>query len=352
MDSLWNLDNHNDMKDMIKTLDIFLEKILKDKAKGLSNGLTYGKAGLAIYYAIKSNQDKSAQRLYNKYINDILAHVSESSPMTLENGLLGMCLSIDMILKYYKKGNPDYVLGDIDSLIYRKFCINQSREHQSTDNYIDAMYYLSCHLRLSLHGKERRQLFIRESMVWIDHVYSCLPPNFFEEPLPFNLFHKPLLFLDSLASFYTQGIHCDRICHILNEMAYSLHLPTQHANRLALLYVVKKICTTVKGLSDYWFEFADVLANNISVERIFKKEIKNRQIFFVDGLSGIYMLMLGCNRLYGYELFRIDIGYYFRRIMDSDVTRKLKKEIPYEAYGLNGYWGIYLFYEHLQNSIQ
>lgn len=205
---------------MKKTVDIFLEKVLKDKAKELSNDLPYGKAGLAIYYAIKSDHDKSAQRLYNKYINDILAHVSESCPMTLENGLLGICLSIDLILKYYKKGNSDYVLGDIDSLIYRKFCIDHSSQYQSVDNYIDALYYLSCHLRLSLHGKERRLLFIRESMVWIDHVYSSLPSNFFEEPLPVNLINKPLLFLDSLACFYSQGIYCDRICHILNEVAY------------------------------------------------------------------------------------------------------------------------------------
>jgi hypothetical protein len=336
---------------MKKLLDVFLEKSIMDKNKDLSNDLFYGKAGIAIYYAIKSNQDKSVQKFYNKFVNDILANVNENTPMTLEKGLLGVCLSIDIILKYYKKGNPDYVLENLDSMIYSKFCINQYKEHQSLDNYIDALFYLSYHLKLSLYGKERRQLFIRESMVWIDYVYSYLPSNFFEEPLPFSIIHKPLLFLDSLECLYTQGIHCDRICHILNEIAYSLNLPTRHANRLALLYVVKKICITVEGLSVYWFEFADILTNHISMERIFNKEIKNRQIFFGDGLSGIYLLILGCNRLLGYKKFNIDINYYFRRVMDSDVTKKLKKEIPYEAYSLNGYWGINLFYEYLRNAI-
>ena len=269
--------------------------------------------------------------------------------MTLENGLFGICLSIDIILKYYKKGNPDYVLEDIDSLIYRKFYISQSNEYQSSENYIDALFYLSYHLKLSLYGKERRQLFIRESMVWVDYVYSNLPSDFFEELLPFNIIHKPLLFLDSLVCLYSQGIHCDRICHILNEIIYSLNLPMQHANRLALLYIVKKTCITVEGLSDYWFEFADILSNNISMERIFNNEIKNRQIFFINGVSGIYLLMLGCNRLFEYNMFNIDTDYYFRRIMDSDVTKKLKKGIPHDAYSLNGYWGINLFYEYLKN---
>ncbi len=330
-------------------INTILNKKIISQSKELSDGLFYGKAGLAIYYAIMSNRDKSVKKLYNDFINDILTNVSENTPMTLLNGLFGICISIDIILKYYKKGNPDYVLQDIDSMIFRKFNTDQTKDYKNIDNYIDALFYLSYHLKLGLHGKERRQLFIQESMVWTDYVYSNLSPYFFEEPLPFYILHKPLLFLDSLTCLYSQGIHCDRICHILNEITYSLYLPTQHANRLALLYIVKKTCITVSGLSDFWFEFADILSNNISMDRIFNNEIKNRQIFFINGVSGIYLLMLGCNQLFEYDMFNIDTDYYFRRIMDSDVTKKLKKEIPPGAYSLNGYWGINLFYEYLKN---
>ena len=67
----------------------------------------------------------------------------------------------------------------------------------------------------------------------------------------------------------------------------------------------------------------------------------------MDGVSGVYLLMHIYNKLAKQELFYIDREYYYHRIMNSDITKKLKSEVPLEAYGLNGYWGIDIFYKYL-----
>ena len=106
----------------MKTInDPELLQILEKEYPHLENGLLYGKAGLAIYYAELSNRDHKFDKIYNRLIQDILSSVSKNTPIELNRGLIGICLAIDLILHFYNKGNPENVLEDVIPEIYKSY---------------------------------------------------------------------------------------------------------------------------------------------------------------------------------------------------------------------------------------
>ncbi len=336
---------------MITELESFLDNVIVQKYKYIPNDIMNGKAGLAIYYAsIGTYKDKN--KLYNRCVNDVLTGIPDDTPISFENGLLGICISIECILSNYKNGNADYVLSDLDSKIYKEFSLGIAKNGETLDQFIEVVFYISIRLKYSMKNRRQRSLFMKISMYWIENIYSRLSLGFFKEPIPFKINQPFLLFVDSLIRFYNLSIYKNRIVHILNEMAYNAlpNIPCLHANRLALLYVVKKACVSIPELSEQWHESASILSQNISIDKILNNEIQNRQIYFLDGLSGVYLLMIGCNRLFGYNYFNVNKDLYFRRVMDSDTTKKLKKEFSLASIGLNGYWGIYLLYKYMNKN--
>jgi hypothetical protein len=331
-------------------LEAFLDKKMLQNYKYISNDIVYGKAGLSIYYAIMGRMNKDKKKMYKKCINDVLTKISDKTPISLEKGLLGVCLSIDYILSKFKKGNSDYVLSDLDSKIYREISLGIANSYMNFTQFVEMLFYVSTHLKLGVKNKTKRVVFEKASIELVENIYSCLPIDFFNEPIPFNINHPPLLFLDSLIRLHSLSIYKERIVHILNELGYNVlsSIPSLHANRLALFYIVKKACICLPELPNQWHECASILSQNISLDKILNEEIRNRQIFFLDGLSGVYLLMLSCNKLFGYNYYKVDKNLFYRRIMDSDTTKSLKKEILLNGFGLNGYWGIHLLYEYMK----
>ena len=55
--------------------------LLEKQYNNLEDGLLYGKAGLAIYYARLSNYDPAYNAIYNRLIEDVLSKVSDKTPI-------------------------------------------------------------------------------------------------------------------------------------------------------------------------------------------------------------------------------------------------------------------------------
>ena len=93
--------------------------LLEKQYDNLEVGLVYGKAGLAIYYANLSNEDPAYKAIYDRLIEDVLSKVSDKTPIEFPRGLLGISFALDIILHFFKPGNPDSVLNDLDAVIYK-----------------------------------------------------------------------------------------------------------------------------------------------------------------------------------------------------------------------------------------
>lgn len=333
------------------TLDRFLLKIvLKNEKEIPGNGLVYGKTSYAIYYGLTSQENKSFSKIYKHFLEDVSNKITIEDELNIETGLLGVCVGIDFILQKIEKGNVDDVLEDIDKHIYTTVCSTLHQyDNKGFYTYTQILLYLAYRLGHSMADKEKRTLFITEAISCINRITGIeMPIHLMEGPINFTLNNPILFFIEGMVRLYEMGIYRARIIHIFEEMATKFVFPKLHANRLAMLCAIKHACNVIEEIPVFWKDIHQILFNSISIEKILNEELLNRSIFFMDGVSGVYLLMYIYNKLSKKDIFFIDKEYYYQRIINSDVTKRLKQEMPLEAYGLNGYWGINLFYKFMQ----
>lgn len=330
-----------------------LLSLLNHQYENIENGLLYGKAGLALYYARLSSSDKAYNATYNKLINDILAITSNNTPIDFSRGLLGIGVAIDLILKYYKKGTSDYVLEDIDATIYKNLDINNQKIQIDMNLVSEGLFYIALHLKYGIKNKTKRNLFIRKAKSLIEYIYSEQQFDLFKETIPGQLLTKDFFFLYSLTLLYEQEIYKDRLCHICDELIYKLFsaTPILQFNKLKRVFLVSKILSTVSDLSSSWEEYQKSLVSQISIHQLIYVDLKDRQLHLNDGLTGVFLMMEKVNEYSGSQLLSIPWDYYYSKVKLSSMKEDLSKEnLPIYDLGLNGFWGINYYSETRSKS--
>ena len=132
--------------------------LLKKQYDELEDGLVYGKAGLTIYYACLSEKDPTYKTIYNKLINDMLSKVSDRTPIEFPRGLLGIAFALDVIMHYFKPGNPDNVLDDLDAVIYKSLFKESNKQPIDMNLAVEALFYFSLHLKLGIRSKVKHRI--------------------------------------------------------------------------------------------------------------------------------------------------------------------------------------------------
>jgi hypothetical protein len=329
--------------------------MLEKQYNNFENGLLYGKAGLALYYARLSSMDKSYNTTYNKIINDLLSKIDNNTAVEFSRGLLGIGLAVDFILKFYKDGNPDYVLEDIDAIIYRSLDMNDHKKNIDVDIAAEGLLYIVLHIKYGIKGKTKKEIFVKKAISLLEHVYAEKQNNFFHESVPSQLFTKEFFLLYSIASLFEQGYYTDRIVHICNELIYELSssTPILQFNRLVRAFLVSKIVSTIKGISTLWNEFAELQIRQISIDQLINNECKNMQLNLSDGLTGVYLLMEQINKCYPYPIFNISWDYYYKKVQNSLIKERIQKDdIQLYDMGINGFWGVNYCVDTRCNNIE
>lgn len=328
---------------MIPQKESNLLSILEKHYDNFENGLLYGKAGLALYYARLSNMDKLYNHVYNRIIKDLLSKVNNNTPIEFTRGLLGIGIAIDIILNFYKKGNPDYVLDDIDAIIYKSLDINNHEKRIDAGQVAEGLFYFVLHIKYGIRNKKKRGIFVNKAIALLENVYSKNNVNYLEEAIPGQLFTDEFFLLYSLASLSEQGYYTDRIMHICNELIYQLvhTTPILQFNKLVRLFLMLKIKSSVNGISKLWDESLDSLLHQISIEKLLHYECKEKQLNLSDGLTGIFLLMEQINKLSEKSVFDVPWEYYSERVQRSSIREHVQQDdFPIYDLGINGLWGI------------
>ena len=171
------------------TDDTMLELLCKQYEK-LEDGLVFGKAGLAIYYARLSNEDPAYKIMYNRLTDDLLSKVSGKTPIELTRGLLGIALALDFIMCYFKPGNPDIVLDDVDAVIYKNLDKGRDMKPLDLPLAVEGLFYLSMHLKYGIRCSSKRRIYCRKAINLLNDICLAMPIDFFQEPIPFNMFNR------------------------------------------------------------------------------------------------------------------------------------------------------------------
>lgn len=320
-----------------------LLNILNQQYDCLEGGLVYGKAGLAIYYAKLSKEDAAYKRVYNRLIDDILSKVSDKTPVEFSRGLLGIAFALDIIMHHYKPGNPDYVLDDIDALIYKS--LDKGRDMKPLDANLAAegLFYLSTHLRYGIKNKTKRRIYADKAMQLLNDLCITLPVNFFQEPIPCNVFNRSLFLLYAIGNLYEQNIGSQRIEHICDDLIYELatNVPILHFNRLERFFLVTRLISLGCAKHPDWKEYKKLLLDSLSLERLFNEECANNQLALSDGLTGAMLLIIGANKYSPTTFTDIPWKFYKDRLNQCDTLTKLNgKKTPLYKYGVNWLWGM------------
>lgn len=323
--------------------DEHLVAFLKNISDCMEPGLIYGKAGLALYYARLSNMDKTYSSIYKKLIDDLLANVSRSTAIEFPRGILGIAFAVDLILKFYKKGNPDYVLDDIDALIYKSLDLNY-KQTVETGMAAEGLFYMTLHLKYGIRGKYKKKIFTRKAMELLEYTYSGITDKGFRESVPINIFTTEFFFLYSVATLAELGYYKDRLTHICNELIYILYscMPVQRFNRLVRLFTVVRIQSAVSGLGSLWNRYTALLRDQIDEDSLVNIDCKTNQLALSDGLTGVFLMMEQVNKYGLVRPFCYSWAYYKERVEKSELWNNLQTDsMPMYALGLNGLWGIH-----------
>jgi len=333
----------------MKLFDKFLNKHFLDNYCKLDRSLFYGKAGLAIYYSVKSKDGLQSKNCYSKVIDDLLTNTPKSLPMSIQKGKLGLYLAIDYITTHIEKKNSDIVLEYEDVYLYQNISsnFNMQDKKEILNLSVETLFYISIRLKNSLRNKTKRLIFINKSIELVERVYSEADSLFYMEQVPYSIINHKILYLDALVRLYSLGIYRDRISHLLYEISYRLRIPTLHSNKLLLLYETIKVNRVVDSVPIVWKDFQEVLYKSISMNRIYHVEMREMHISFINGISGIFLLQLLCNKENGERLFELDKEFYYNRISRSLNSIDIKREAPFSLMGLNGFWGMNLLYEQI-----
>lgn len=313
----------------------------------LGNGLLNGKPGILIYYAKKSKQSACFEKKYKKMESDIFSHINYDVPCRFD-GLIGITLSITWILAFWRRGNADYVLKEIDEDIYRNTMSFINRGEYNNEQETEILFYIVQRLKYGLYGRERRRIFDHFSKFLLEHIYAHLNSEISKEKIPFDILNHKFLYLIALVELYELGFYRKRIQRIIYEISFRIQaLPYALGNKLMLFLFCLKAKKTIGGDVGKWSEIENSLYNSLGCINIHTLELPNNNLSLSNGLTSFYLLSFLCNSTNRHAIFNIDANEYRHEIIKRLLSIKRNNPNAMLPLGLNGVHGFDFLYSLL-----
>lgn len=315
-------------------------------------GLFDGKAGICLYYFITGKYLNSSQRTEyaNILLEDIYNNISPKAPIDLTSGLTGISLMLAYLIHHgYSQGDVNIVLKKIDNHIYKIACnaIEMDLNKKASVPLIDVLIYTIMRYK-EVNDEDEKWLLKRLIVDLFNYIYINKTDSFFWEPLPFSIQYPLCQYLWALTEIYKIGIEQKRIKYILREMHYIVFAqkPILQANRLVLSLISSIIGREIE--LSHWTDYADSLMSNIDIQYILNEEMHDKNIFPINGIIGIYFLIMEYNKLNTKKIF-INEYNLLRRILNSSAWERAEKDKKYfKTHGtLKGFLGVLLFIDYI-----
>jgi hypothetical protein len=322
-----------------------------EEESAITLGLAGGKMGLCIYFYILSQTYKniSYKKTAAKLLDEIFENIDAINTYDVKTGLAGIGLGIDYLIKNdFVKGNANEILSDVDDLIFKHLTYSRKIDFSSQ---IHILYYLCIRFKDRKEGGENQYLHKELIIQTINNLYEHLPTNFQEEPLTYTTDYilPQLLFI--LSEIYRLDFYNHRLVKIIEEVSYSVLsiFPLLDSNKLYLLWAMNTLNTHIQN--KHWQKHIDLLKENIDLNIILNHELRNKNIYFNDGLTSICFFV---NKLIHYfdnkelKLFRMQA---ISKIENSQIWTLLNDNQQYfEKYiGLyEGFTGVFLLIHKLR----
>lgn len=352
------------MQSVLEDKDYFLIDRLLEQIDTYPIGLVYGKMGLCVYFYYLSRWEKNckiekcAENLLDDIISQLLKY-ADMSDVTVETGLAGLAIGLNHLVdKKFVEGDINEILGDVDSLIFKKLAFLKSDaigKSVSKTDLLHLLYYL--YVRYNRQESFGYRYIFQELMIkTIEMLKDDLHPDFFSEPLSFSIKDYQLpFFLYMFGKIYGLNFYKDRITKILSEYVNLILAvyPISQANRLFLLWGIISVKPCLLEYEVKIESHIRLLKNGIDVNYIVNTELGNQDVYLADGLSGVYMLLSYLQMEHPEYCIDYDPKIFFERIKGSSIWESLlEKDFYFRRYSrlLEGFPGAHLVLLHIKNS--
>jgi hypothetical protein len=315
----------------MKLSDIDINKIKKDIERSRVFSLSKGVLG-AILCCYLANDEEFSTEWREKQLQRIIDNIWSIKKLTnIEYGLSGIGAGIQYLLeKGYVDGDPDDVLSEIDTFLFRKCSLGINQ----TDNNISVLLYLFIRLKYGLKEEKNRYLFIELCKDLINKIYKDEQNDLFCEPLPFSINYSLACYLYATCLFYDMDVYKNRIIKIWNEIinkVITIH-PYLDANKLYMSVVANEVYK--RSSLSKWKDYHNCLLNNISITRIINNEFGDQQVLFKCGLAGFSLILLKLSSN------NINMDNHLENIIERMNNSSIWQEYKEDIYGLDGYMGV------------
>lgn len=331
-----------------------LQKTLKQTE---TIGLLEGKMGACVYYFMMGGKDPLSPMTQKgeALLADILRSMHGTRELSVAAGITGVALGVTYLIKNkYVEGCLNEILEDVDNFVYRSLCYSKDDRDGNYYNVplIDILAYQLQRYK-DLEEGYRKELAKEMLIILFNQIYIQREPDFYHEPLPFNLKNQVCIYLWELVELYRLGIERERILHIFHEMKYFLfaQCPILHSNRLFLAVAAALVGKTVAD--EDWLQFSTGMIQRIDFDRIWHEEMGEKSIFSLNGVAGIALLTMLYNHIKEEKELDINLEQIKQRMLASSMWDKLENDHAFffTQFSLNGYCGICLFLEYLNGSV-
>lgn len=325
-----------------------------EKRDQLPLGLTDGKMGICIYfYSLNSiYNNKNYKTIADKFLDEVFENIDMIKTIDVKNGLAGIGLGIDYLIKNnYVKGNVNAILSDVDDIIFKNLSYSKYYERIDSSSLVHILYYLCIRFENQKQGSETKYLYKELIIDTINNLYDNLSPNFHEEPLSYNTEYILPQLLFVLSRIYRLDFYNYRLIKIIEELSYKVlsTFPILHSNRLYLLWGMD--CLKKYIQDEYWSKHICLLKDNMDLNHILKQEIRNRNIYFNDGITSLYFLVNNLSDYFNNNELKIFNQRVINKINISQVWELLENNSQYFNLhsGLySGFTGVSLLLHKLQ----
>lgn len=340
-------------------IDILNNDSLPLEAKNYPVGLVSGKMGICIYYYYLSRWEENCvyEKIAESLLDNIISELSDTNDITVETGLAGVAIGISYLVKeHFINGDIDEILEDVDSFIFKRLTFlsyEDINQYISKSELLHLLYYL--YMRYVESESSDNQYIFQELLIRTIEIFKeDLQANFFIEHFSFSLekFHLPF-FMYIFSKIYTLNIYNNRITKMFEEFSrYIIYTyPVSQANRLYLmcgLICIKPCLPNYRKEIEFRIQ---LLKKGINVEYIVNNELRNQDIYIMNGVSSVYLMLIYLQKKYPAYRIEFNSQLLFEKISYSNAWNSLISNGLYlKLYNkfFDGFPGAYLVMLHIK----
>jgi hypothetical protein len=283
-----------------------------------------GKLGVCIMmdYLNRFKANAEFEKCADDLLDEVYTNTNDLMPLDIDSGITGIGLGISHLIEQgFVDENVNEALIKIDVPIYKNIVF--PKEGVKTDYLLtnELLYYCINRFKQQQHGSEEAQIF-KSLLFKLLNAYVEFPEKLMDEPVAFSLRYPLPFFLHCLGLLAELEPFYEKIRQMAEEITYRIttHIPLLAGHSLYLLSGMQRLMKTVQ--IPLWEKHAARLRNEIDIQDIIKEEIHEPNIFFTDGLAGLWYLVDEYNQSSD-EKIVCDSGLFEDRIFGSTSWRKL-----------------------------